>query len=174
MSPTPLFALESARAARQAKTDRLILAHLLAKAAADRRLDEERITAAHQIMRWADMDTSGRLEQFSETSVQGQFLSQVFGEALGYKEPTENTETWHQEQHRSIAGQTPDAVLGRFSQADPAGPLAVAELKGPEVHLDRDRSNEQAVESFMRHFETRCASDILLMAGFAHGLHDNR
>lgn len=142
MPPTALFTLESPRAARQAKTDRLILARLLTGAATSRQLDNERIAAAHAVLvRWADLETGGRLERFTETQMQGQFLAQVFGDALGYTQPSENAEVWHQVQHHSIAGQTPDAVLGRFSQSDPGSPLAVVELKGPEVHLDRDRSN---------------------------------
>ena len=35
----------------------------------------------------------------------------------------------------------PDAVLGFFRQTEAPKPLAVVELKGPKVHLDRDRSN---------------------------------
>ena len=142
MPQIPLFTAESARAARQPKTDRLILARLLKAAAADLRLDAEKLAAAHAILvRWAEMETSGRLAQFNETQMQGDFLAQIFGAALGYTQPTENAEVWYQVQHPPIAGQTPDAVLGRFSQSEPGAPLAVIELKGPETHLDRDRPN---------------------------------
>ncbi len=73
--------------------------------------------------------------------MQGDFLAQVFGDALEYTRFSDNADVWHLEQHRAIGEQTPDAVLGRFTPADPAAPpLAVIELKGPGVHLDRDRS----------------------------------
>jgi hypothetical protein len=137
-----LFALESPIASRQQKTDRLILARLLKNAASDRRLDEAGIRRAHEILvRWADLETSGRLARLRETQMQGDFLAQVFGEALGYAGPLDGAPTWHREQHHSIAGQTPDAILGIFRPEEPHNPLAVVELKGPAVHLDRDRSN---------------------------------
>ena len=142
MPQVPLFTKESARALRQPKTDRLIIARLLRDAARSNSLEEDDVAAAHIILiRWADLETDGRLAKFTETQLQGQFLSQVFGEALGYTEPTENAEVWHQEQHRVIAEKTPDAILGRFTQGEPAPPLAVIELKGPESHPDRDRPN---------------------------------
>ena len=75
----------------------------------------------------------------AETQWQGQFLSEIFGSVLGYVQPAANTEVWHQEQHRVIGNQTPDAVLGRFTQGEQVPPLGVVELKGPEIHLDRDR-----------------------------------
>ena len=147
MPQTRLFTTDASREARQPKTDRLILARLL-KAATDRRVSEQELSAAHAILvRWANMESSGRLAQFNETQMQGLFLSEIFGAAIGYTPPTENADVWYQEQHRTISGQTPDAVLGRFSQADPGTPAAVIELKGPDCHLDRDRSNNRtAVE----------------------------
>ena len=53
----------------------------------------------------------------------------------------EGKEVWHREQHYQIDGETPDAVLGFFRQSEEHKPLAVIELKGPKVHLDRDRSS---------------------------------
>lgn len=142
MPQPPLFIHDASRAERQPKTDRLILARLLQTAANDYRLDEATVAAAHQILiRWADLEKKGRLAKLKETQLQGDFLSQVFGEALGYAQPTENAPIWHQEQHRAFGTQTPDAVLGRFMPGEPLPPLAVVELKGPLVHLDRDRSN---------------------------------
>ena len=73
--------------------------------------------------------------------MQGEFLAEVFGQALGYAGPLDGAEVWHRIQHHTIAGQTPDAVLGVFRESETVPPLAVIELKGPNVHLDRDRSN---------------------------------
>lgn len=129
-------------ALRQPKTDRLILNRLLNIAAADKRLDNDEIAHAHQvILKWADLETSGRLVRLKETQMQGDFLAEVFGDALGYAGPTDGAELWHRMQHQAIAGQTPDAILGQFRQTEIPEPMAVVELKGPKIHLDRDRSN---------------------------------
>jgi type I restriction-modification system DNA methylase subunit len=142
MAKKTLFTIDSALAMRQPKTDRLILARFLRDVAGDKRLDEDTLKAAHAVMvRWADLESSGRLARLNETQMQGDFLAQVFGEALGYAGPLDGKEVWHREQHYQIAGETPDAVLGFFRQTEQHQPLAVVELKGPKVHLDRHRSN---------------------------------
>ena len=142
MANKTLFPVDSVVALRQGKTDRLILASFLKDAALDKRLDENGLKAAHAVLvKWADLETSGRLAELTETQMQGDFLAQVFGDALGYAGFTEGKEVWHREQHYQIADETPDAVLGFFRQAEDHKPLAVIELKGPKVHLDRDRSN---------------------------------
>lgn len=136
-----LFAIDSAVAMRQPKTDRLILKRFLVAAASDKRLDESKLRQAHAVLaKWADLESSGRLLKLHETQMQGDFLAQVFGDALGYAGALDGASVWHREQHFSIAGQTPDAVLGTFSASEAHEPLAVVELKGPTVHLDRDRS----------------------------------
>ncbi|MEO8495894.1 MAG: DNA methyltransferase, partial [Planctomycetota bacterium] len=129
-------------ALRQPKTDRLILGRFLKDAAADKRLDEDKIRESHVVLvKWADLESSGRLARLNESQMQGEFLAEVFGTALGYAGPLDGVETWHRHQHLVIAGQTPDAVLGFFRQTESHKPLAVIELKGPDVHPDRDRSN---------------------------------
>ncbi len=136
-----LFPDDSPIALRLPKTDRLILRRILDKAADDRQIDDQ-IKQAHPILiKWADLESSGRLGKLKETQVQGNFLAEVFGQALGYATAVDNQSQWQQQQHHVIAGQTPDAVLGHFTQDAPLKPLAVIELKGPKVHLDRDRSN---------------------------------
>lgn len=140
--PAPtLFPIESTVADRQPKTDRLILKGLLENAAADKRLEEPVLRAAHQVLvKWADLDSSKKLATLNETQMQGDFLAEVFGEALGYAGATDGTEIFHRQQHHEIAGETPDAVLGFFRHDQALEPLGVVELKGPKVHLDRDRS----------------------------------
>src|SRR5262249_19600123 len=137
MKQSALWNNASTLADRQPKTDRLILAWYLNPAAKAPNLDEEAIAAAHKILvHWADLESKKRLEKLNETQLQGDFLAQVFGQALGYTQPIEGAEVWNQVQHHSIApNQTPDAVLGRFS-ADEQSVLAVVELKGPKRHLD--------------------------------------
>jgi hypothetical protein len=145
MMQRPLIVGDSAVALRQPKTDRLILARWLKEAAERTDLDYEgdaEINAAHAILvKWADLEVKGRLDKLKETQLQGDFLSEVFGKALGYRRATEAETLWHLEQHLAIGSQTPDAVLGFFSQEQAKSPLAVIELKGPGIHLDRDRSN---------------------------------
>lgn len=133
---------DSEVALRQPKTDRLILKRYLVEAAADQRFDEDKLKAAHAIMvKWADLESSGRLRKLKETQMQGDFLTEVFGNALEYAGPLDGKEIWHRQQHHNIAGETPDAILGFFRQSEEYKPLAVIELKGPTIHLDRDRSN---------------------------------
>jgi hypothetical protein len=138
----PLSLGDSAVAMRQPKTDRLVLARYLEEAAKDQRLDNDAIDAAHQILsRWANLERSGRLAAMNETQLRGDFLAQIFGQALGYAGAADDTPIWNLDQHLPIEGEFPDAVLGTFRQDEPKNPLAVIELKGPAVHPDRDRSN---------------------------------
>jgi type I restriction-modification system DNA methylase subunit len=114
----------------------------LKQAGEDMRLDQAAVDTAHQILlRWADQEKSGRLGKLHETQLQGDFLNEVFGQALGYSRPVEGAAIWHLEQHHATGGGTPDAVLGQFAQDKPPSLRAVIELKGPRTHLDRDRSN---------------------------------
>lgn len=133
---------ESAVAKRQPKTDLLILARLLRDEGTKQFQDEEHVAAAHEILvKWADLETSGRLAGLTETQLEPDFLTEVFGDALGYLPLSEGAEVFYQVPKESVSpGQTPDAVLGKFRQGAPRDPLAVVELKGPAVHLDRDRS----------------------------------
>jgi hypothetical protein len=142
MMQRQLFEDLSPVAARQPKTDPLILARFLKEAGESQLLDAAAIEEAHKILvRWADQETSGRLRQLSEIQLQGDFLNDVFCRALGYDRAVEGAAVWHLEQHHAIPGQMPDAVLGIFRQDQPRPPLAVIELKDARTHLDRDRSN---------------------------------
>ncbi len=138
-----LFSADSPVALRQPKTDRLVLSRLLKDASTAARLVESELRSAHAaLVRWADLESSGRLTKLSETQMQGDFLAQVFGEALGYSGALDGKEVWHREQLHQIAGETPDAILGFFRQSEQERkPLAFVELKGPTVHLDRDRNH---------------------------------
>jgi hypothetical protein len=131
----------SPQAARQPKTDPLILGRERIRAGDDMRIDQDVVVAAHKILcRWAEQEKTGRLHKLKETQLQGDFLNEVFGQALGYTRLVEGADLWHLEQHQTIGGVTPDAVLGRFAQDQPPQLRAVIELKGPRTHLDRDRS----------------------------------
>ncbi len=127
----------------QRKADRLVLARFLAEAIKVPAIAKDNeVVEAHKILvKWADLHASGKLARMNENQLQGEFLADVFGRALGYKLFSEGADTWNLEQHQTIAGVQPDAVLGFFGEGQPNKPLAVVELKGPRWHLDRDRSN---------------------------------
>ncbi len=137
---TALFKDQNPLAARQPKTDRLILSRLLDKASKDTRFADDADRAHKVLVRWADLDSKGTLKKLKETQLQGDFLSEVFGDALGYRRPTEGDTSWTIEQHQSAGTKIPDAVLGRFRANHDAQVLAVVELKGATVNLDFDRS----------------------------------
>ena len=141
MKQASFFREESAVAARQTKTDRLFLVRTVKDAAENKLLPDDEIAIAHKIIvKWADLEKSGQLASKSETQQQGDFLEEIFGKALGYRRMVDNGDTWEQIQHPHIEGQTPDAILGHFRPDAPVVPEVVIELKGPKVHLDRDRS----------------------------------
>ena len=134
-------------AKRHPKTDLLILARLLKDEGTKQFQDEEHAAAAYKtLVKWADLEVAGRLAELTEKQLQGLFLAEVFGQALGYTLASDAADVWNLEQEYLIApGQTPDAVLGKFRLGEPRSLLAVVELKGPQVHLDRDRSNGLAL-----------------------------
>jgi len=138
-----LFSRISPVAQRHPRSDRLILARYVERAAQDRSLDEAAITSAHEVVvRWAALESSGRLAEIHENQMQGDFLREVFGDALGYRRLTEGADEWQLEQHWTIPDNgTPDAIIGQFRTGERQKPAAVIELKGPNVHLDRDRYN---------------------------------
>ena len=138
-----LFADDNPLARRQRRTDRLVLGRLLRTAGDDNRLVEEAEAAHPVLVKWADLESRGKLAQMTEVQLQGDFCSQVLGRALGCASITAATGGEHHlEQEFSIpGGGTPDAALGFFKDGQPREPLAVVELKGPAVHLDRSRSN---------------------------------
>ena len=109
---------DSPVARRQPKTDLLVLARFLKDEGTKQFPDEAHVADAHALLvRWADLESSGRLAELKETQLQGSFLAEVFGEALGYTLAVEGAETYYQIQHHPIApNQTPDAVLGQFQQ----------------------------------------------------------
>jgi len=51
----------------------------------DHRLQDDRCKKAHEILlKWADLESRGVLQTQKESNVEAEFLTQVFGEALGY------------------------------------------------------------------------------------------
>ena len=143
-----LFPDDNPLAQRQRRTDRLVLQRLLAAAGDDNRIAEDAAAAHPVLLKWAKLESDGKLAGIKEEKLQGDFCGQILGQALGYASVTTATGGEHHlEQEFHIPGSvpgvggTPDAALGFFKDSQPREPLAVVELKGPEVHLDRARSN---------------------------------
>ncbi|MBX3318084.1 MAG: N-6 DNA methylase [Phycisphaeraceae bacterium] len=96
---------------------------------------------AHRILcHWADLESQGRLSAERETSIDTQFLDQVFGEALGYAVKTKSPTDWQLEHKITVTGVgIADGALGEFPASK--SPAVIIELKGARTDIDRDRSN---------------------------------
>jgi len=138
--PQDMFSDLFAKAERRRRFG-LILGRLLAEEADKafyRGTEQDR---AHEILKhWADLEHKSHLTR-KETTLDAAFLHEVFGDALGYKDATQDPKSYHVERNFTIPNVgTPDAVLGNFRSGEPPSPLVVIELKGASVDLDRDRS----------------------------------
>ena len=97
---------------------------------------------AYEILcKWADLESSGKLPQEKESTLEAEFLTDVFGNALGYILFSDNRNTWDLRPKFSVNGGQADAAIGQFSSAAKPLPRAVIELKGPIVNVDKDRFN---------------------------------
>src|SRR5947209_3752497 len=90
------------------------------------------------LRRWAGLVTSGRLDDFNETALLPDFLTDIFCGLLGYTGPAESAEnyTFSRERHVEVDGKIADAVLGKFRQESETF-VAVLEGKGARDPLDR-------------------------------------
>lgn len=142
MTAHQLFRDVSPNAVRQPRSERLFLRRLLRAEANNKQVKQDEINRAHAILiRWADLEASGKLDRMTETQVEGDFVREVFGDALGYTRQSESEKSWHLAVKKSYAQDIPDVSLGNFGSNSTAYTTAVVELKGPKVNLDRDRSN---------------------------------
>jgi hypothetical protein len=69
-----------------------------------------------KLRHWAGLIASGRADQFKETALLSNFLTDVFCGLLGYADParTANSYTLSRERHVEVDGKVADAVLGGF------------------------------------------------------------
>lgn len=105
-------------------------------------LHEAAFCRAHEIfVRWADLESQGGLAA-KETSLDAEFLQQIFGDALGYAPITAASGRFQlaRQFHVPDVGQA-DGAIGDFSADEKRSPVAVIELKAADVHLDTDRFN---------------------------------
>lgn len=114
----------------------------LKKESQDNRLQDDRCKRAHTILvKWADLESGGKLRTQKESNLEAEFLTQVFGEALGYSLFSEGQTQWNLKPKFRLNDQTADAAIGFFDARRETPPRAVIELKGPTINVDRDRFN---------------------------------
>ena len=95
---------------------------------------------AHKIIcKWADLESSGKLNEMNETAIEGEFCKDVFG-SLGYTFFGDDEERWNFQPKFSVNGGQADAAIGIFGANLKPQVRAVVELKGPTVNVDKDRS----------------------------------
>ncbi|MCC6465086.1 MAG: N-6 DNA methylase [Planctomycetes bacterium] len=143
MNGRELFAPSERLIERRLRRQRaLFIPRLLTKSTeAEARLaNPDREKAFQVVQHWAGHERSGWLYQQNETSIDTQFLDDLFGKGLGYQVKSANPENY-QLAHKFTVPDVgiADGALGEFPAA--ASPTAVIELKDANTDLDRDRSN---------------------------------
>lgn len=119
---------------------RLILPRLIQSDALRGHLpDAEEQTRLAVIRKWAALESTGKLQRRSEKKLQGEFLKDIFGAVLGYRFFADSPAQWDLDTPFSVGGGEADAAIGRFAPEGRDPPVAVIELKGPTVNVDRDR-----------------------------------
>ena len=121
---------------------RLFLPSMLDDAAKDKRLETKERDAAYEVVKkWWQLAKDGALNR-KETSIDDAFLSEVFGQGLGYRGVTEGRAGHERERQFHVPGIGPcDGALGLFPPTEPDKVSVVIELKDAQTHLDRDRFN---------------------------------
>jgi type I restriction-modification system DNA methylase subunit len=98
------------------------------------------LTRRHDLLRrWVDSLRAGKLDEAKEVSVHGEFLTRIFGDALGYRSLAEaGAGGWELAAEKTVGlgGKSADGALGFFQQGKPGRVLAAIELKGAKQSLD--------------------------------------
>ena len=93
------------------------------------------------ILKWADLESTGKLQEQKETAIEGEFLTEIFGKALGYTLFSQGKKQWNIKPRFNVNGGEADAAIGIFESRKKIPPRAIIELKGPTVNVDRDKFN---------------------------------
>src|ERR1022692_1048737 len=90
-----------------------------------------------KLQHWAVLIASGRADDFKETALLPDFLTDIFCGLLGYRGPAASADifTFSRERHVEVDGKVADAVLGRFQKGKEQF-VAVLEGKGARDPLD--------------------------------------
>jgi type I restriction-modification system DNA methylase subunit len=142
-SPEPIFPeFDGPHNGDSRRRRNLFLPRLLEKDSIDQRLRDQAQQEAYTIMqKWADLEERGKLQAKKETALESEFVTEVFGKALGYTLFSENKDQWNLELKYGVNGGEADAAIGMFEHGRKNTPVAVIELKGPQTDLDRHRFN---------------------------------
>ncbi len=91
-----------------------------------------------KLQHWAELITSGRADDFKESALLPDFLTDIFCGLLGYTGPAESPDifTFSRERHVEVDRKVANAVVGRFRK-DKEQFLAGLEGKGARDPLDR-------------------------------------
>ena len=132
--------LDKTRYGENFRRKKLILPTPLAEQVKNKQItDVPAFYAAYEIFcRWAYLEKSGKLLSQTESNLESEFLTQIFGQALGYTLFSENAEKWEIKPKFEINGGQADAAIGLFSVSS-RQVRVVIELKGPKVNIDRDK-----------------------------------
>ncbi len=120
-----------------------IPAYLIQESKKRAHLYGEELTRAHAILhRWRDLAASGALAH-KETSLDAEFLREVFTDALGYAPVTAGAAAAYQLERQFTVPDvgTADGALGAFTVGQPALPVVLIEIKSANTNLDTDRSS---------------------------------
>jgi SAM-dependent methyltransferase len=92
------------------------------------------------VLGFVDALKRGRLDDAKEVSLHGDFLTRVFGDALGYRSVSQaGPDGWELEAERRMGagGKSVDGALGFFREGEPGRVLVPIELKSARQDLDR-------------------------------------
>ena len=134
--------LNTARYGDKRRKRPLFLPNYLRTESRDNRLKDEAQDRAYKIiLKWAELESSGKLQKEKETALEGEFLTQVFGDALGYTLFSEGKDQWNLKPKFYVNGGEADAAIGLFESGKKHPPRVIIELKGPIINVDRDKFN---------------------------------
>ena len=119
----------------------LILPKLLVNEQQNRPPADDQERQAHEVVvRWANLETSSKLRHMGEQDLKPEFLTEVFGKVLRYILFSEDLDHWELRPRYPLpSGQEADGAIGLFRKEGSQPPVALIELKGPTVNLDRDK-----------------------------------
>jgi methylase of polypeptide subunit release factors len=101
-------------------------------------------SAIPKLQQWSEKISSGAADKLTESNLLPEFISDIFGNLLGYTTPVTGGDSYtlSQQTHVVVDGQKADAVLGRFGTDKPVFIVAV-EGKATTDPLDRPHAGRK-------------------------------
>jgi hypothetical protein len=149
---------------------RLFYGPTLSKRAASAELSDDALAAAMEVIKgWVWDLRNTDLEKTKEVSVQGPFLSRIFGDCLGYQQAGGGFGTHHLVAELGIQQDSADAGLG-FYTATLKTTRVVVELKDATTSLDKKQigraRNETPVEQAFRYASKQDSCKWIIVSNF--------